>query len=145
MRGTRFGYVPAYWGYEYRSEAEILGWPLIHITSGYDPKTGLPRVAKGIVAIGNIAIGVIAIGGIALGGFVLGGVGLGLFVFGGVAVGGVAFGGLSVAAYLAVGGLAISLAYALGGLALAPHSIGASGADPEFLRMLEKWFSNGGW
>jgi hypothetical protein len=128
-----------YWGFEYRSEAEILGWPLLHIAQGIDSRTGLPRVARGVIAIGNFAIGLVAIGGIAVGGLTLGGIGLGLFVFGGLALGVVALGGLAVGAFFAVGGLAISANYAIGGLALARHAIGSSGVDPEFVRILERW------
>ena len=29
-----------YWGYEYRSSAKILYWPLIHIAQGLYPHTG---------------------------------------------------------------------------------------------------------
>jgi hypothetical protein len=125
------------WGYEYRSDLEILGWPLIHIASGVDPATGRPRIARGVIAIGSVAVGGIALGGLALGGFAFGGVGIGLFVFGGIAIGGVAVGGMALATFLAAGGLAISLAYAIGGMALAPHTISSLGADPEFVRQLE--------
>ena len=45
------------WNYEYKSESELFGWPLIHITQGINPETSAPRVAKGIIAIGNIAVG----------------------------------------------------------------------------------------
>ena len=128
----------AYWGYEYRSSAEILGWPLIHVAYGYNPETMRPRVARGIIAIGNLAIGVVAMGGLALGGLAFGGVGVGLFVFGGLAVGWVALGGMALALYLAIGGLAASAAYAIGGLAIAPHAISSLGVDPEFLRQIEK-------
>ena len=83
-----------WWGYEYRSETEIFGWPLIHVSGGVNPVTGLPRVAKGIVAVGNFAVGLIAIGGIAFG------------------------------LILAVGGLAISFGYAFGGLAISFRDIG---------------------
>jgi hypothetical protein len=134
------GYPRFYWGYEYRSQLELWGWPLIHIAQGIDPNTGLPRVARGIIALGNIAIGLVAIGGLAVGGFALGGLGLGLFAFAGVAAGGVALGGLAVALYLAAGGLAISNLYAIGGLALAPHAIGPMGADPELVRLIAKWW-----
>jgi hypothetical protein len=127
------------WGYEYRSSIEVLGWPLVHIAQGIDPGTGRPRIARGIIAIGNIAVGLFAIGGIALGGFVIAGMGLGLVTLAGIAVGWVAFGGIALALYLAVGGMAISLMYAIGGLALAPHTIGPTGVDPEFVRMLGKW------
>jgi hypothetical protein len=140
MGRTMIGYPAFYWGYEYRSQAELFGWPLVHIAQGIDPETGRPRVAKGIIAIGNIAIGGIALGGLAVGGFAIGGLGLGLFAIAGVAVGGVALGGLALALYLAAGGVAVSTMYALGGLALAPHAIGSTGADPEFVRQLEGWW-----
>lgn len=135
QRGVWFGY----WGYEFRSEAEVFGWPLFHITRGINPNTGLPRVARGVIAVGDIAVGGIALGGLALGGLAFGGLSLGLLAIGGVAVGGIAVGGLALALFLAVGGLAASLAYAVGGLALAPHSIGATGVDPDLLRLLERW------
>lgn len=70
------GYPGIYWGYEYRSPIELWGWPLIHVARGIDPQTGLPRVAKGIIAVGNIAIGLLAIGGLAVGGFAIGGMAL---------------------------------------------------------------------
>ena len=135
---ARYGYYG--WNYEYKSEAEIFGLPLIHIAQGIDPKTGAPRVAKGILAIGDIAIGVFALGGLALGGITIGGASIGVFALGGLALGGATLGGLSIGVILALGGLAISPAYAVGGLALAPHFIGGNGADPEFVRLLERLF-----
>jgi hypothetical protein len=136
MPMTGYGYYG--WNYEYKSEVELFGLPLIHIAQGLDPKTGAPRVAKGILAIGNIAIGVIALGGFALGGIAIGGASIGLLAFGGLALGGIALGGLSIAVLFALGGVALSGTYALGGLALAPHFIGGNGADPEFIRLLEQ-------
>jgi len=136
------GYPQAAWGYEYRSPIELYGLPLLHITQGIDLRTGRPRVARGIIAIGNIALGLFALGGVAVGGFAFGGIGLGVFVFGGIAVGGVAVGGMAAGILLAAGGLAISTLYAIGGLALAPHTISSFGVDPEFVRMLEAWLPN---
>ena len=130
------------WNYEYKSEVELFGLPLIHIAQGIDPQTGRPRVAKGILALGDIAIGVIALGGAAFGGFTIGGASMGLFALGGVALGGVTLGGLSIGIVVALGGLAISPAYAIGGLALAPHIIGGNGTDPEFIKLLERLFPN---
>ncbi len=134
------GYTYYGWNYEYKSEAQLFGLPLIHIAEGIDPQTGAPRVAKGIIAIGNIAIGVLALGGLALGGFTLGGASVGIFALGGLAFGGVTLGGISIGMIFALGGLALSPAFAMGGLALAPHFIGGNGADPEFIRMLERLF-----
>jgi len=133
------GYHGRYWGYEYRSPREILGLPLLHIAHGFDPATGRMRVAKGIIAIGNVAFGMIAIGGFAAGGVVIAGFGIGLLILAGVALGGIALGGLAVATHLALGGLAISTTYAIGGLALAPHAIGATGVDPVLLEKIESW------
>ena len=133
--------IPAgFYGFEYKSEAELFGLPLIHIANGVDPKTFRPRVAKGIIAIGNVAIGVFAMGGVALGGIAFGGVGLGLLSFGGASLGVVALGGVALGLVFAVGGLAASLMYALGGLALAPHAIGGNVVDPAFLQILKKFF-----
>ena len=129
------------WNYEYKSDAELFGWPLIHIAQGINPETGAPRVDKGVIAIGNLAIGGLALGGIAAGGITFGGLSLGLFSFGGLTVGVLAAaGGLALGGVFAVGGLAISLTYAIGGLALAPYYLGGNGIDPEFLQQLEKLF-----
>jgi hypothetical protein len=143
-RNVRPAFYFGYPSYEYRSPVEVFGLPLIHIAQGINPETGMPRVAKGIIAIGSLAFGVLAIGGVALGVFALGGLALGVAVFGGIAMGlAAAFGGLAVGGYLAIGGAALSLVYALGGLALAPHALGGNRIDPEMLRMLERWFSKG--
>ncbi len=139
-RPPTYGYGVPYWGYEYRSSLTLFGWPLIHIAQGIDPRTGRPRVAKGIIAIGNVAIGVLALGGMALGGVAVGGVGVGILALGGAALGLVALGGVALAIYLAVGGMAFSLNYALGGLALAPHAISSLGSDPHFIEILEEWW-----
>ncbi|MFZ5855935.1 MAG: zinc ribbon domain-containing protein [Chloroflexota bacterium] len=129
------------WGYEWKSEAEFFGWPLIHIAQGYDSETGRPRVARGVIAIGDIAIGGLAIGGAAFGGVTFGGFSLGIISIGGLAVGVLAaLGGGAVGGIVALGGLAVSLQYAIGGLALAPHFLGGNGIDPAFMQLLEKWF-----
>lgn len=138
MPMTAYGYYG--WNYEYKSETELFGLPLIHIAQGIDPRTGAPRIAKGIIAIGNIAIGVFALGGFALGGITIGGGSIGLLALGGLALGGITLGGLSVGLLMAFGGLAVSFGYAIGGLALAPHFIGGNGADPQFIELLENWF-----
>ncbi len=136
---TRYGYMG--WGYEWKTEAALFGWPLIHIAQGYDPETGRPRVAKGVIAIGDIAIGGLAIGGAAFGGVTLGGFSLGIISGGGLAIGVIAaLGGAALGGVIALGGLAVSLGYAVGGLALAPHFIGGNGIEPDFMRLLEQWF-----
>jgi len=129
------------WGYEYKSKTQLLGMPLIHIAQGINPETGLPRVAKGFIAIGGIAIGIFATGGFALGAICLGGFGLGIIVFGGIAGGVFACGGIAAAIYFAVGGIAIAGAYAIGGLAIAPHTISSMHTDPELYDKIKKLFS----
>lgn len=127
--------------YEYRSEIEIFGWPLVHIVQGADPTNGAPRVAKGIVAGGHVAIGAVAVGGVAIGGLAIGGVGVGLLSLAGASFGIFAFGGLAVAVVLAAGGLAVAVSHAIGGVALAPHTISPNGADPDFFRQLARWWT----
>ena len=48
--------------YEYISPVKVFGLPLVHIHWGLGP-----RLAKGIIAVGNCAVGVVAIGGSSLG------------------------------------------------------------------------------
>src|ERR1700716_1290715 len=67
-----YGYGYGY-SFEYKSSMTIAGWPLIHVCGGIDPVTIRPRIAKGVIAIGNIAFGVLAIGGLAGGVLTLGG------------------------------------------------------------------------
>ena len=114
-------YVPRYFGeFEYKSKRTVFGIPLIHIRYGYGP-----RVAKGIIAIGNISIGVISIGGVALGGICLGGFSLGLLALAGCAIGLFAFGGLAIG-ILAVGGFAFGV-YSIGGMSVASQiAVGGS-------------------
>src|SRR5687767_12503735 len=75
--------MPGYYGYnyEYKSETEFFGLPLIHITQGVDPNTGAPRISKGIIAIGQLAIGVFAMGGGAMGVVSFGGLSVGVISF----------------------------------------------------------------
>jgi predicted Ser/Thr protein kinase len=100
-------------GVDYRSKGTLWGLPLLHVATGMDPGTGKPRVATGVIAIGNVARGGVAIGGMAMGGIALGG----------VALGGIAFGGLGLGV-IAIGGLALALLGALGGGAVAPIAVG---------------------
>lgn len=48
------------WGFEYKSEASLLGLPLIHVSFKYRPNK-VPVVAKGIISIGQFGCGVINI------------------------------------------------------------------------------------
>ncbi len=136
-----FGYPRMYWGYEYKSPTKIMGLPLVHIAFGPNPRTGLPQVARGILAIGNFAVGLIAIGGFAFGGFVICGIGLGLFVLAGIAIGGIAIGGIAVGYFLALGAIAISAYNAVGVLTLSALFNQISSHDLSFTRLIGGWIS----
>ena len=69
-------------GFEYRSKAALFGLPLLHIAYGFDPVTGKRRVARGVIAIGNIARGFLAMGGVATGVFAFGGISFGIVAAG---------------------------------------------------------------
>ena len=128
-------------GFEYRSEIELFGWPLVHVTKGYDPLTGKKRVSKGVIAIGEIAIGGLAVGGFALGGIAVGGMGVGVIALGGLAIGALSAGGIALGALAAVGGVAYSLIYAIGALAYAPHVISPFRVDQEIFDLLNRFWS----
>lgn len=123
------GYVPYHGYYEYVSKRRLFGVPLVHINVGYGK-----RVAKGIIAIGNISVGVLSIGAVSLGGICLGAFAVGLFcaaafavgllaAVGGVAVGAVALGGVAVG-LISVGGCAVAYHVAVGGYANGHIAIG---------------------
>jgi len=136
-------------GCDYRTKTEIFGWPLVHIATGIDPQTGRKRVAKGIIAIGDVAMGGIAIGGAAIGVFASGGAAVGIFTFGGaavgllVAIGGAASGfgfscGGGAVGTIAIGGLAVGY-FAYGGLAIAVHGLSGRGGDLAAVNFFEPW------
>jgi predicted Ser/Thr protein kinase len=135
-------------GREYRSSVTLFGLPLVHMAFGIDPSTGRKRVAKGIIAIGDIAVGVFSFGGLAAGGLSFGGLSVGVLAiggmvvgllgaFGGMAIGGTAWGGLGVGV-IALGGLAIGY-YALGGSAWGVHTMSSNGIDPVAKSFFEPW------
>jgi hypothetical protein len=130
-----------YPGFEYRSKLELFGWPLIHITRGYDSLTGKRLVSKGFIAIGEISIGVVAIGGFAFGGIAIGGMGVGLIAFGGLAAGVIAFGGLAFGILAAIGTAAFSAMYALGVIANAQYVTSLFRVDWEVFDHLRQLWS----
>jgi len=119
----------------YRSEATLLGLPLIDINlsapmppgggkpSGSSARDGGRRVARGWIAIGDDARGILlAIGSTARGLVALGGRAFGIVSFGGLALGPVAFGGLGLGV-LGIGGLGAGV-YAFGGGAVGWRAAG---------------------
>lgn len=136
-RGSRAGEIR-----EYRSRAELFGWPLFHMLSGARAGSDAPA-AKGWVAVGPKAYGLVAaaggmsvapisVGGLSFGIISLGGMSLGLAAFGGTTGGCWAMGGFTAGMYAAggcaaawqaaTGGMAIARHYAVGGMAIAPHA-----------------------
>lgn len=108
-------------GYEYKSSKTVFGIPLIHINI-QNRNRARPKVAKGIIAIGDVAIGFISIGGLALGLLSLGGISLGLIALGSIASGLFSIGGVSVG-LLAIGGVSVGFS-AIGGAAFGGIAIG---------------------
>ncbi|MCO7125238.1 helix-turn-helix domain-containing protein [Sporolactobacillus shoreicorticis] len=107
--------------YEYKSKRTLFGLPLVHINFHFN---GI-RVAKGILAFGNISFGVLSLGGLAFGGLCIGGVSLGIIGMGGAALGLLAAaGGLAIGS-LAIGAIAIGFV-TLGALSMGMFSIGAA-------------------
>ena len=98
--------------YEYKSETTIFGIPLIHINTGGNHGN---KVAKGIIAVGDIAFGVFAVGGIGVGVVAVGALGIGVIAIGGIALGGLAVGGIAIGVF-ALGGIAVGILKALGGI-----------------------------
>ena len=131
-------------GFEYRSATTVGSWPLVHVCMGIDPVTMRPRVAKGVVAIGNIAFGALAFGGASIGLVAFGGAAFGvLLAVAGVAVGvGLSLGGVAIGS-VAVGGVAIGFAYAFGGVAIGPAAIGAQRCDEAARDFFMRWLGSG--
>ena len=139
-------------GFEYKSKTEWFGLSLVHIAYGMDLQTGKTRVAKGILAIGNVAKGVFAFGGAAYGGFAFGGLAVGVVAIGGLGIGLFSFAGLALALVFAYGGLAVAPValggfaagyYACGGAAFGPHAVGGNANEPEarqfFFVVMANW------
>jgi len=71
------------WGYEYKSEATFLGYPMIHISFKYSAN-GVPVMARGVIAIGQFGIGAVnisqfGIGIVSIGQFTIAGFALAQF------------------------------------------------------------------
>jgi len=59
------------YGFEYKSQATLFGWPLVHISFKYRPNR-VPVVAKGILAVGQFGVGLVNISQFGIGLFSLG-------------------------------------------------------------------------
>jgi hypothetical protein len=117
-------------GFEYKTKAEIRGWPLVHVAFGRK-EDGSFLIAKGVIAIGQFGIGLITFAQLGVG--VL--FGFGQLMGGLIAIGQVApavfFGiGQLTTGHVAIGQLAIGdWILAQGGLGI--HSWTSYSHDPE--------------
>jgi len=102
------GYPPfvGFWwfGYEWKSKAEIFGLPLVHVAIGWNMKTGRLHLAKGIIAVGQFGIGLVTVAQF----------GIGLLLAMGQFVGGT----------YAIGQFALGLVFGLGQFATGARAIG---------------------
>lgn len=117
------------WGFEWRTEMEIFGWPLVHVAVGR--KDGKLRVAKGVIAIGQFALGAITIAQFGAGAIF----GFGQFIFSPVAIAqfaiAIIFGlGQFATGYIVIGQIVFGY-YALAQLAIAKYSWMPKRFDPE--------------
>jgi hypothetical protein len=102
-------------GREWQTRALWMGMPVVHVAFGND-RSGRPRTACGVIAIGQRAVGGVAIG-ILAGGFIsIGVVSAGIFSLGVVSVGGLMALGVNALAPFAIGVVAIG--YKVGGVAV---------------------------
>lgn len=107
---------PDYEVIEYKSRAQIAGWPLLHIAYGNDPQTGKALRARGIIAMGNFATGAIAMGIFARG----------IVSWGVMSVGLLSGGVLSLGLIISFGVLAAALLASHGVFALSTYSLGVT-------------------
>ena len=101
-------------GFEWRSPAQWLGQPVVHVAFG-NGADGRPRVARGVIAVGQRAVGGVAVGIIATGFVAIGVISLGVFSFGIVAVAAGAALGVNALAPFAFG--VVAAGYTVGGVA----------------------------
>jgi hypothetical protein len=96
--------------YEFTSKTKVFGIPLVHVNIGGRYQT---RVAKGIIAIGDISLGLVSIGGISVGLISVGGLSVGIAALGGIAAGYLAIGAIAFGS-VAIGAIAFGISKAIG-------------------------------
>jgi hypothetical protein len=131
-------------GFEWKTETEFFGYPLVHIAVGRDDE-GRLRVAKGVIAIGQYAIGAFTVAqfGVALI------FGIGQFILGPIVLGQVAVGllfgaGQIATGYAAVGQLAFGY-YAVGQIGLGKYFWGGGQHDLQVLEFFRRLLEKIGW
>ena len=121
-------------GYEWKSQRKIFGIPLVHVAFGTNAN-GKARVAKGIIAIGQMGIGLITVAQFGIG--VLFGVGqfmLGLTVLAQFAAGLLVGIGQFASGVIAIGQLVTGI-YGLAQSGCAKYMWSSSSADMEAVAM----------
>jgi hypothetical protein len=126
--------------FEWRSRAEFLGVPFVHVrfnaelkdktaakgwiaigTRAYGMLVAVGALAVAPIAWGGLAIGIVGLGGFGIGMLAFGGIAIGYAALGGAAIGYMAWGGMSLAWLAAFGGAPIAHDFAIGGQGLAAH------------------------
>jgi hypothetical protein len=132
------------WGYEWKSKAEIGGWPLVHVAVGLTKERKL-RVAKGIIAIGLFGVGLVTIALVGVGLlFAMGMVVCGITAVGQIAVGALFGMGQITTGYVAIGQIAMGK-YALGQVGVGEYVYSMARKDPEaleFFKRLWEWIKS---
>ncbi len=118
----------AVWGFEWKTQADFLGLPYIHIAMGRDRQSGKILVAKGVIAIGQFAVGLIAIGQFAVG------ILFGLAQF---SIGLFAVAQLALGAVFGLGQLAMGIT-AIGQLAIGKYVLAQAGFGEYVWSLMEK-------
>jgi hypothetical protein len=143
----RYGYENGTSFHEFKSNATLLGMPLIHYTYGRSPETGRRVCAKGVIAVGRLACGIVAIGHASFGLIAIGQLAIGLILglgqlsTGLAAVGqaaiGIAFGlGQLATGYIAIGQFAIGK-YVLAQLGLGEYVLSAARQDQQAIEFFK--------
>lgn len=101
-------------GFEWRMRMLWMGFPVVHVAFGHGAD-GSPRVARGLIAVGQRAVGGVAVGIVAAGFVAVGVVSVGVFSLGVVAVAGLAAVGVNALAPVAIG--VVAAGYVAGGVA----------------------------
>lgn len=108
---------------EFTSDAQIGGWPLVHIASGRSPETGRVVTARGVIAIGRKAIGIVALGQGAVGVLAMGQAAFGVVAIGQLAVSAVFGFGQAATGVVAIGQFAAGV-FSYGQFAIGAWSAG---------------------
>jgi RNA polymerase sigma factor (sigma-70 family) len=129
--------------FEYRSRANLFGWPLIHvrigdrfdvirgpvkawIAIGSSHAVGLIFASAGLaiapISFGGVAVGLVSFGALASGALSVGAGSLGIWAYGGMAIGWQVFCGCGLAWHSATGGIVAARDFALGGIARASQA-----------------------